>query len=77
MAKPVCQSGRTRRFRALFSELFPGSGHTVGIEFTSFSDDWTFAATVPEPATWELLLAGLGLVGFSLRRRAGSLPVKA
>jgi len=30
------------------------------------------AAAVPEPATWYLSLAGLGLVGLALRRRSDS-----
>ncbi len=29
----------------------------------------TFAAVVPEPATWAMLIAGFGLVGFAARRR--------
>lgn len=33
------------------------------------------AATVPDPATWGLLVAGLGLVGFTGRRRAVSAAV--
>ncbi len=29
----------------------------------------TFAAVVPEPATWAMLIAGFGLVGYAARRR--------
>lgn len=29
----------------------------------------TVAATVPEPATWALMMAGFGILGFGLRRR--------
>lgn len=39
------------------------SSSGVAFEF----DD--FAASVPEPATWAMLLAGFGLVGFAARRR--------
>ncbi len=34
------------------------------------ADNLTFAAPVPEPGTYAMLLAGLGLVGFMTRRRA-------
>jgi hypothetical protein len=54
----------------------PVSGDTIGIQFESFSNDWTFAA-VPEPATWTLLLGGFGLAWFLLRRRARSVPARA
>jgi hypothetical protein len=29
-----------------------------------------YVQAVPEPETWAMLLAGLGLVGFAARRRA-------
>ena len=35
----------------------------------------SIAGTVPEPASWALMVAGFGLVGGSLRRRAGSVKV--
>ncbi len=34
-------------------------------------------ATVPEPATWGMMLAGFGLVGFASRRRTRSVAVTA
>ncbi|UCV07575.1 PEP-CTERM sorting domain-containing protein [Dechloromonas denitrificans] len=33
-------------------------------------DDFTFTASVPEPETYALMLAGLGLLGFARRRAA-------
>jgi PEP-CTERM motif len=35
----------------------------------SFGSRYTAAVMVPEPSTWALLLAGLGLMGVSARRR--------
>ena len=47
----------------------------VGVTFTSDSGAFltaTSSPSVPEPATWAMMLAGLGIVGASLRqRRAG------
>ena len=40
-----------------------------GIEIDHVQYGAMFAAPVPEPETWALLLAGLGLVGFTARRR--------
>ena len=34
------------------------------------SGDLTASVSVPEPATWAMMLAGFGLVGLGLRRRA-------
>ena len=39
-----------------------GGGSTV-------SGDLTATVSVPEPATWAMMVAGFGLVGFSVRRR--------
>jgi hypothetical protein len=35
----------------------------------SFQFSATFASPVPEPGTWVLTLAGIGLIGYGLRRR--------
>ena len=37
----------------------------------SFGYSYTFATAVPEPETYAMLLAGLGLMGFVIRRRRG------
>ena len=43
-----------------------------GVTYTSASG--VFLAGVPEPATWAILTAGLGLMGLAIRRRRGSVP---
>jgi hypothetical protein len=35
------------------------------------------AGAVPEPATWAMLIAGFGMVGFSVRRRRAMASVSA
>ena len=51
--------------------LANGENYYVNVIFatsapTQFNGEFT---TVPEPATWGLLISGLGLAGFALRRR--------
>lgn len=51
-----------------------GAGETLGgLRFTSngyaFEHDDLAFAVVPEPATWAMLIAGFGMVGFTARRR--------
>jgi hypothetical protein len=36
----------------------------------SYVVEWSAAAGVPEPASWAMLIAGFGLVGAAMRRRA-------
>ena len=48
------------------------SGHNVDGKYDAFKLDLLAASrvqAVPEPATWAMMLAGFGLVGFALRRR--------
>ena len=44
----------------------------AGENYSFLNDAAVFAVPVPEPETYAMLLAGLGLVGFTVRRRAAS-----
>ncbi len=52
-------NGALRTFRAVTGGQFSADPSPTALA----------AAAVPEPATWTMLLAGFGLVGFSMRRR--------
>jgi hypothetical protein len=62
------------RFSLLFSTPVATSGRVVfdhqgGDNNGLLLDDVRVAVAIPEPETWGLLLAGLGLLGFAARRR--------
>ncbi len=42
------------------------------LDFAAMKDIGWEVTPVPEPGTWAMLLAGLGLMGFAARRRAGA-----
>jgi hypothetical protein len=46
-------------------------GFTVGAN--GFDGTATFTASVPEPATWALMVAGFGVLGFAMRRQRMSI----
>lgn len=48
------------------------SGKTGSSSHTEIPGTFTFSATTPEPATWFMLIAGLGFVGAMLRRQRGA-----
>lgn len=50
------------------ANLFNGTGMIDG-PFPGFSANFNFTAPVPEASTYGMMLAGLGLVGFAVRRR--------
>jgi hypothetical protein len=49
----------------------------MAVDDLRFTTAATSAGGVPEPATWAMMIAGLGLVGASLRRRQGRLAFGA
>ncbi|WP_308909077.1 PEPxxWA-CTERM sorting domain-containing protein [Pseudokordiimonas caeni] len=48
---------------------FSGATNTVGF------DNITLGASIPEPATWLMMIMGFGLVGIASRRRTGALAL--
>lgn len=63
-AKSVTFNGLTgQSYTVAFNGIYGGS------DTASFIDNVALAV-VPEPATWAMLLAGFGLVGFAMRRRS-------
>jgi len=53
---------------------FSYSGDPQGLADEGWGINYVSVIQVPEPATYALLLAGLGLLGFMTRRKAGRLP---
>jgi len=51
-------------------EPFGSGGVGSGFRINNGGGDLNFAAPIPEPQTYALMLAGLGVVGFVARRRA-------
>ena len=49
-----------------------GRGGSISRNGVTATNAWQ--ATVPEPASWAMLLIGTGAIGASLRRRRGALP---
>jgi hypothetical protein len=51
---------------------FMAEGSTPGAPPFLLLDNVSMVAAVPEPATWGMLLGGMGLIGFVARRRAAN-----
>jgi hypothetical protein len=54
--------------------LAPGTT-TLALNTQGFSDAVIIGASVPEPATWAMMLLGFGAIGFALRRKARRLQL--
>ena len=68
----------TADFYRLFNQLLTSGGlNTILVSGTTggnaaYSGTLTFAAAVPEPGTWAMMLLGFGAIGFSMRRKRSS-----
>jgi hypothetical protein len=66
--------------RQLFSvPLDPANFYVITIDGEGFASNSLYsgnlsATSVPEPATWAMMLAGFGLIGFAMRRQRQSHP---
>ena len=54
---------------AKFGGGYESDNHTVGYDVISYGNGVTIPTGVPEPATWAMMILGVGVVGASLRRR--------
>ena len=66
---PSCGSFNYRSFTGRSTTTFAGT--ITGLTITRGGTDTglRFAPGVPEPTTWALMLAGFGMVGYTMRRR--------
>ncbi len=69
-------AGHSYTYEIIFSDRIAGLDVTGGLPATQYFDVRTFGdfsvAAVPEPETYAMLLAGLGVLGFVARKRIGS-----
>ena len=58
--------------------LWPRDGLATNDQIADFAPNASsFAASVPEPAAWALMIAGLGMTGAALRRRRAAVALNA
>lgn len=74
--------GDAGSFYALAGTIFSATTQTLTLRIANdvtaaggndFAIDNIFLSSIPEPATWGMMIAGFGLIGASLRRRRGML----
>ena len=56
-------------FQALAPSLNPKGAYTLVPDYRPFHQSFIIGGAVPEPATWALMITGMGLAGVALRRR--------
>ncbi len=55
--------------RAGLGQKFTSVTVSTDVDFAIAQLRYSFTAPIPEPATWAMMIAGFGLVGFAARRR--------
>ena len=73
LPSPVDANGNQSAFTSNMRVNFADNAGITGFRMTSTqfafeTDTYAIGAAVPEPATWAMLIAGFGLVGFAARR---------
>ena len=63
--------GLALSFAGIHSVTLTQTSATIGLDNLEFDNVTGIAAAVPEPGTYPLMLAGLGIVGWASRRQAG------
>lgn len=79
---PIIGSGTAVEFAGISGiSIMNGVQNILSITYDSFGDGsyggnltFTPAAAVPEPATWAMMLAGFGAIGFGMRRKRKPAP---
>ena len=66
---PSCGSFTYRSFYSRAETTFTGTITGLNISRGGSDTGLQFTPSVPEPATWALMLAGFGMVGYAMRRR--------
>ena len=71
---PTSGRGQLQEVTALDLAAFDAIGWNSNVNVLAnpgyrFTSAQAFAASVPEPGTWAMMLGGFGAVGFAMRRR--------
>ncbi|TFU06620.1 PEP-CTERM sorting domain-containing protein [Polymorphobacter arshaanensis] len=74
---PVAATGGWGSFAWYQTKVNPGAGPATDSAYADFNYDTVYSVSdllpsggVPEPANWALMVAGLGMIGGAMRRRA-------
>jgi hypothetical protein len=66
---------KSREYGGIHFSFDDQQGLASGYKLGAFAFSQNIFGAVPEPATWAMMIVGLGAVGFSMRRRQPKVPV--